>query len=247
MNGLPYYKAYPRDFIEGTVGMRLELKGAYRLVIDLIYLQGGNLPDDPRYISGLIGCTVRKWKSLRNELIDGGKLFVNGEFLSNERAVSELETSRKLRDKNADSARERWKNNTLPDANAKLTRGLKPEPEPEEDTLEANASNDGDAVEAEAFLSQKIDATKEAIWKRGVPFLTERGVPERQARSAIGKWLRDAGSSQLYDALAQAAGSGTEDPVPYITKVLQPEKNNSEVMADILSRVRAKRFGGADA
>lgn len=44
MNGLPYYKAYPRDFIEGTVGMSFELKGAYRLVLDLIYLRSGNCP-----------------------------------------------------------------------------------------------------------------------------------------------------------------------------------------------------------
>ncbi|MFK5283859.1 DUF1376 domain-containing protein, partial [Lacticaseibacillus paracasei] len=56
MNGLPYYKAYPRDFIEGTIGMPFELKGAYRLLLDLIYMQGGRLPDDAKYISGLLGC-----------------------------------------------------------------------------------------------------------------------------------------------------------------------------------------------
>ncbi|MBC8717497.1 hypothetical protein [Ochrobactrum sp. Marseille-Q0166] len=42
-------KPYPRDFIEGTIGMSFELKAAYRLVLDLIYMQGGNLPDDARY------------------------------------------------------------------------------------------------------------------------------------------------------------------------------------------------------
>ena len=57
MNGLPYYKAYPRDFIEGTVGMSFELKAAYRLVLDLVYMQGGDLPDNSRYIAGLLGCS----------------------------------------------------------------------------------------------------------------------------------------------------------------------------------------------
>ena len=73
MNGLPYYKAYPRDFIEGTIGMDFELKGAYRLVLDLIYMQGGQLADDARYISGLLGCTLKKWNSLRSKLIEMGK------------------------------------------------------------------------------------------------------------------------------------------------------------------------------
>lgn len=124
MNGLPYYKAYPRDFIEGTVGMPFEVKCAYRVVLDLIYMQGGNLPDDPRYISGLLGCSVRKWKSIRTTLIDLGKIAVSGEFLTNYRAVKELETLAKLRDKMAVNASGPRKNKGL----QKQTR-VKPEPD----------------------------------------------------------------------------------------------------------------------
>jgi hypothetical protein len=82
MNGLPYYKAYPRDFIEGTVGMSFELKAAYRLVLDLVYMQGGDLPDNSRYIAGLLGCSVRKWNGFRDELLSLGKIRVSGEFLT---------------------------------------------------------------------------------------------------------------------------------------------------------------------
>jgi len=80
MNGLPYYKAYPRDFIEGTIGMPFEIKCAYRVVLDIIYMQGGKLPDDARYISGVLGCSIRKWKSIRQSLLDLDKLHVCGEF-----------------------------------------------------------------------------------------------------------------------------------------------------------------------
>ena len=121
MNGLPYYRAYPRDFVEGTVGMAFELKGAYRLLIDLIYMQDGKLPDDARYISGLLGCSVRKWNSYREKLISMGKIKAENEIISNFRADKELVISRTLRDKNAESASKRWKNNNLADANAKLT------------------------------------------------------------------------------------------------------------------------------
>ena len=113
MNGLPYYKAYPRDFIEGTVRMRFELKGAYRLVLDAIYMHGGALPDDARYIAGLLGLSVRKWKALRDELVSLGKLEINGERLTNHRAEKELETSRTHQDKQAENARRPRKNRGL--------------------------------------------------------------------------------------------------------------------------------------
>lgn len=99
MNGLPYYKAYPRDFIEGTIGMDFETKAAYRLVLDLIYMQGGALPDDARYISGLLGCSVKKWNSLREALILAGKIEVRNGVLGNLRADKELETLGKFQDK----------------------------------------------------------------------------------------------------------------------------------------------------
>lgn len=113
MNGLPYYKRYPRDFVEGTIGMPFEVKAAYGLVLDLIYMQGGNLPDDPRYISGLLGVSVRKWNSLRSALIEADKIQINGEFLTNYRAVSELEITRKFQEQQAENRRGSKKNNNL--------------------------------------------------------------------------------------------------------------------------------------
>ena len=129
MNGLPYYKAYPRDFIEGTIGMPFELKGAYRLVLDLIYMQGGRLPDDPRYIAGLLGCSVRAWNGYRAKLIEMGKLRVIGKFLTNYRADKELESLAKLQDKQRE-------NRSRPNKNSDLQspKPDQPEPEPESDT-----------------------------------------------------------------------------------------------------------------
>jgi uncharacterized protein YdaU (DUF1376 family) len=126
MNGLPYYKAYPRDFLEGTINLPFEVKCAYRVILDLIYMQGGNLPDDPRYISGQLGCSVRKWKSIRSTLIDTGKLTLSGEFLTNYRAVSELETLSKLQDKMRENRSRPNKNNGLESPKSHHT-----EPEPE--------------------------------------------------------------------------------------------------------------------
>lgn len=131
MNGLPYYKAYPRDFFEGTIGMAFETKGAYRLVVDLIYMQNGRLPDDPRYISGLLGCSIRKWNSIKNELVRLGKLHVSGKFLTNYRAVTELETLSKLQDKQRENRARPNKNKDLESPRSDHLRDYT-EPEPKE-------------------------------------------------------------------------------------------------------------------
>lgn len=116
MNGLPYYKAYPRDFIDGTAGMPFELKGAYRLLLDIIYLQAGRLPDDARYVSGLLGCSVRAWKKYRDELIERGKIIAENGIIYNFRADKELEISRSFQEKQRENGSKPKKNNTIEEA-----------------------------------------------------------------------------------------------------------------------------------
>ena len=77
--------------------MPFEVKCAYRVILDLIYMQAGNLPDDPRHLSGLLGCSVRKWKAVRETLIQAGKLVVIGEFLTNYRALRRSKLSRNFK------------------------------------------------------------------------------------------------------------------------------------------------------
>tara|TARA_R110000824_G_scaffold401032_2_gene610428 strand:- start:10666 stop:11355 length:690 start_codon:yes stop_codon:yes gene_type:complete len=89
-------------------------------------MQGGRLPDDARYISGHLGCSIRKWKSIRQDLIGRGKLHVSTEFLTNNRADKELETLAKLQDIQSENASKPRKNNGL-----EKPRHSQPEPEPE--------------------------------------------------------------------------------------------------------------------
>lgn len=209
--------------------MPLELKGAYRVLLDLIYMQGGDLPDDPHYISGQLGCSVRKWKSIRESLLERGKIQAENGLISQKRARKELEISRKYQETQSENRRGFSKNNDLSKPPSNHT-------EPEPYNTEPNGS-DGEAV--------VVDATRDAIWKRGVPYLMESaGLSEQKSRSLIGKWIRDAGAQRLYDALAQSKAAGTGDPVPYITAVLKPEPDNMEIMRGIRDRVRARRLAG---
>lgn len=185
--GLPYYKAYPRDFIEGTIGMPLELKGAYRLVIDLIYMQGGELPDDARYISGLLGCTVRKWNAIRAELLSRGKIQVSGGLLTNYRAVIELETLRKLQEKQRENGSKPKQNNSLGQAMAEQTRDY-PEPEPieKEETI-VSSKADMSPVLVDDPQAAEPDPPPKPKPKRGTS-ITESWKPdERDVAHAASK------------------------------------------------------------
>lgn len=119
MNGLPYYKAYPRDFLDGTAGMDFEVKGAYRILLDLIYLHGGRLVDDPRFIAGHLGCSVKKWNGLRAAVIATGKISVSDGYLGNLRADKELDSLKSFADKQRENARQPRKNKDLTEATAK--------------------------------------------------------------------------------------------------------------------------------
>lgn len=113
MNSLPYYRRYARDFLEGTAGMPLELKGPYAVLLDLIYLQSGQLPDDPHYISGHLGCSVRMWNGIRKKLIAAGKISVSGGVISNFRADKEQIILSKYQDKQRENRSRPNKNNDL--------------------------------------------------------------------------------------------------------------------------------------
>lgn len=113
--------------------MDFETKAAYRLVLDFIYMQGGNLPDDARYISGLLGCSVKKWNGLREALISTGRVIVRNGYLGNLRADKELETLGKFQDKQRENRARPNKNKAEQSPRSDHT-----EPDTDKDTI-ANA------------------------------------------------------------------------------------------------------------
>ena len=82
-NKKPWYKREPQAFFEATIGMSFEDKAAYGLILDLIYARWDRFPDDPRYISGQLGLSVRKWNAIRSSLIEQGKLIAADGALEN--------------------------------------------------------------------------------------------------------------------------------------------------------------------
>lgn len=107
MSGLPWFKCFPQDLLNGMAGMPADERGIYISVLCLIYREGGPIRDDAREMAYNTGCTMRAWTKFRAALILHGKLFVvavNGrEHLMNERCQAELEAAKTRSGKNSES------------------------------------------------------------------------------------------------------------------------------------------------
>lgn len=90
MTGNPWYPRYPQDFLMGTMGMPLETRGAYAVLLDMIYDRGRPIPDEPNWIAGMMGISTRKWNSIRASLIAADKITVEDGYISNARAEREI-------------------------------------------------------------------------------------------------------------------------------------------------------------
>lgn len=132
---LPYYPMYPRDFYEGTQRMSLELKGAYVMLLNLIYTRNGPVDDEDGYLARYVGCSIRKWQKLRLELIGLGKITVVDGLIRNSRADDELI-------KRASYVDQKRENRARPNKNKALEsqpRSTRENSEPEPITSEAKA------------------------------------------------------------------------------------------------------------
>lgn len=89
MGANPWHKRYHSDALTGYRGLTLEQRGAYSTCLDLLYDGDSDfLPASDRWMAGQLDVSVRKWRTVRDELVAVGKLILtddgrvtNGRFL----------------------------------------------------------------------------------------------------------------------------------------------------------------------
>lgn len=112
MSARPFHKRYHSDALAGFMPLSLEERGAYQTLLDMIYDRGGPVIDNDRLLAGYMQCSPRKWRVIRDALIEKGKIRVTEDgHLTNDRAEKELEndakTSRKLAESGSNGGRVR--------------------------------------------------------------------------------------------------------------------------------------------
>lgn len=212
-----WYKRCGADFIHGTMKLTLEEKGAYSLCLDLIYDRGGPIPDDERWLAGICNISTRKWRILRDRLVELGKLSLVDGHLSNTRAEFEIVSAethaRKLSESGAKGGRTRAENEAASKENNNLEQaGLKHlrEEKRREDTLaKANgASADSDAE----------------FWSNAKAFLQSES---RNPGALLGKWRRDHGLEATAQALTRAQLERPVQRIPFIEGCLRATKTGA--------------------
>jgi uncharacterized protein YdaU (DUF1376 family) len=138
-----------------------------------MYVRGGPVPDEPRYIAGVCNCSVRKWNAIRERLIALGKIQSVDGYLTNHRAEEEIEIAGKISreaaengskggDKSAEIRAQVKKNNALGQARLKLstTTAIKKEGS-------ATRSDPTESVLLDRFADEELFKASETI--RGSP------------------------------------------------------------------------------
>lgn len=204
--------------------------GAYLLLLMEAWRRPGcSLPDDDNLLARLAGLKAEEWATIKPVVMAFWTLDRRSGTWRQKRQRLEHDYVSKRSKSQRDKAVKRWQATKKGDAAAmpNACRSDAPTPitkrEESDDssplvTSTANAVDDGCAV----------DDALEALWGRGVEWLVSKGTPERQARSFVGRCLKDARDAGLVpsavrDAFNAARAAKTDDPIPYITRILHPE------------------------
>lgn len=107
--------------------------------------------------------------------------------------------------------------------------GTKTEPKGDQKgTKEEQETNKNLPLEAAALSAPNSEAVEvsvlsKAVWNIGKPFLASRGV--KNPGAIIGRWLKASQPPDILAAFDLAQRAGTQDPIPYITQILNGHSN----------------------
>lgn len=103
-----FYKRDPDRALAGMSELTLKQRGAYSSLIDLLYSRDGDVPDDDRRVARMLSCHWREWKAVKKQLMDLGKIWVEGGRLNAKRVQETLKEAADFSQVQSKRASERW-------------------------------------------------------------------------------------------------------------------------------------------
>lgn len=132
MTSRPYYRRYASNALTGYMPLSLEERGAYTTILDMLYDCGEPIIDNERYLAGCMGCSVRKYRSVRDALIAKGKIYrTDDNRISNSRFEKERENDASFSRKQSENRTKRKdKTDETGQNNNKNNGDVEPKPNP---------------------------------------------------------------------------------------------------------------------
>lgn len=215
MSDLPSMPLFVDDYEAATAHLTLEEDGAYNRLLRLCWRSPGcSIPDDDAWIMRRMRADEATFQRVILPILDEFFTRKNGRVFQKRQQeeydyVSERTEARKVAGRKggiskAQKTKEKVSSNATVLPEQKASNALAPIPIPILKDSDANASG-GDAADF-----AKI------VFDRGVAFLCKHGHREQHARSLIGKWRKDHGDREIFDAFAAASKEGVTDPAAWI-------------------------------
>lgn len=70
MGKMPMQQWFPDAHIADTANLTLEEQGAYRLLMDNMWIKGGSIRNDDKEIARMLRISVKRWQKIRIKLAD---------------------------------------------------------------------------------------------------------------------------------------------------------------------------------
>ncbi len=211
---LAYFPLYVDRYEGDTAHLSMLEDGAYNRLLRLCWRSPGcKLPNDQEWIMRKVRAVSAEEKAaVQNVLsefftVGRGKVWSKKLLEVHNTVAVTHERKSEAGKKGASAKALKNKETGSSSAKAQLKHSLsnkEPNIEPKEDSV-ANATD-----------GQAVDAAK-ALFDAGLRILGACGVPERQARSMVGKWRKESPDGEILTAIMDCGRAGAVDPIPWIT------------------------------
>lgn len=103
MSKMPMQPWFPDAHIADTANLTLEEQGAYRLLMDHMWIKGGSIRDNDKEVARLLRISVKRWQKIKSKLVD--YLFIDLGIISQKRVQRDYKRACEISKKNAENGK----------------------------------------------------------------------------------------------------------------------------------------------
>lgn len=103
MSKMPMQQWYPDAHIADTANLTLEEQGAYRLLMDNMWIKGGCIRNDDKEVARMLRITVKRWLKIKQRL--GDYLFIDLGIITQKRLQRDYKRACEICKKNAENGK----------------------------------------------------------------------------------------------------------------------------------------------
>lgn len=185
---------YVADYLGDTRHLTTEQHGAYLLLLMTMWRSDGRLPNDPRKLARITGCTASRWAKISDDVL--AFFEVDGDDLTNKRLMFELKKASEKSIKRAEAGTKGGEAKALKDkggdiANASDLPRHSSEPEPDKEIAPKGACR----PKADPLpISEAFDRWNELASRKRLPVavaltdLRRKQIKARLAEAGLAGW-----------------------------------------------------------